>query len=434
MIISNYVEASGTLQAPLQLLVIEDSRDDFDLAVRALENAQLHVNAVKVASRESFTSLVATHTYDVILADYRLPGWTGIEALEFLKAQGNDTPLILVTGALGEEKAIECIKRGVADLILKNRLSALPAAVCRAISERTMRVVKKKAETSLRESEARFRTLADSIASAVLIYQGTECQYTNRTAQRLTGYSEKELLDLTSWDLVHPASRSLVVDRGLSGVRDIQGSTRYETKILTKQGEVRVWDVTLGKIEIEGEAAGLVTALDITESKAAEALREHGGYRDPLTGLLSSAQAQQIFFGETKRSQRTSRSVALVLLKLDNLKQINEESGLSEGRRVLCKLANIVGDVCRHVDSASRYADDEFVLILPETAASGARHVVRRIAERLKDDIPPRGLAMSAGVAAYPQDGSTIEHSLRAAKRDLKKIDTLPAKELARSA
>jgi diguanylate cyclase (GGDEF)-like protein/PAS domain S-box-containing protein len=297
-----------------------------------------------------------------------------------------------------------------------------------------MRVVKKKAEASLRESEARFRTLADSIASAVLIYQGTKCRYTNRTAQRLTGYFEKELLDLTSWDLVHPASRSLVVDRGLSGARDLQGAIRYETKILTKRGEVRVWDVTLGRIEIDGEAAGLVTALDITESKAAEASREHGGYRDSLTGLLSSTQAQQIFLGETKRSQRTGRSVALALLKPDDWKQIHKQSGVAEGSRVLCKLANVTGEVCRHVDSASRYAEDEFVLILPETAASGARRVVQRIAERFKDNGNLLGLAMSAGIAVYPQYGSTIEHLLRSAKRDLKKIDTLSAKELAQSA
>jgi PAS domain S-box-containing protein/diguanylate cyclase (GGDEF)-like protein len=297
-----------------------------------------------------------------------------------------------------------------------------------------MRAAKKEAQASLRESEARFRALADSIASAVLIYQGTQCQYTNRAAQRLTGYSDKELLQLNSWDLVHPASRSLVVDRWLSGARDLQGAIRYETKILTKRGEVRVWDVTLGRIEIDGEAAGLVTALDITERKAAEASREHGGYRDSLTGLLSSAQAQQIFIGETKRSQRTGRSIALTLLRLDDLKQMIGESGVGQRSRAHCKLANIVGEVCRQADAASRYAEDEFVLILPETSASGARRLVQRIAERLQTDANPLPMAISAGIALFPRDGSTIEHVLRSAKRELKKIESPSAKGLAQSA
>lgn len=423
-----------TLQAPLQLLVIEDSREDFELMLQTLENAQLNINAVQVRSRESFTSLAASYRYDLILADYHLPGWTGMEALEILKSQGNDTPVILVTAELGEEKAIECIKRGVADLILKNRLSALPAAVCRALSDKMMRQARKNAEALLRESEARFRALSDSIATAVLIYKGTECQYANAAAQRLTGYSQKELLELTSWELVHPASRSLVVERGLSRARDPQGATRYETKILTKQGEVRVWDVTLGRIEIDGEAAGLVTALDVTESKVGEASREHGGYRDPLTGLLSAAQAQQIYLAETKRSQRTGRSIAVVLLKLDELKPMKADSGVSERSRVLCKLANIVGVVCRNADSASRYGEDELVLILPDTAASGARRVAQRIAEHLTDSANSLPLGISAGIAVFPQDGSTIEQVLRAAKKDLKKIDAPLTKELARSA
>jgi len=431
---TNNVNSQATAQPSLQILCVEDSPDDFELAVQTLESAQLNIDATRVVSRELFESTVTEKSYDVILADYKLPGWTGMEAIEILKDRGKDTPLILVTGALGEEKAVQCIKAGAADLILKTRLAELPAAVCRAISDRSIHETRKRAEDSLRDSEARFRALADSIASAVLIYQGTECRYANRAAQTQTGYTESELMALSSYDLIHPDSRTLVIERGLSRVRNTQGSVRYETKILTKLGEVRMWDVTLGRIEFEGHAAGLITALDVTESKAAEAAREHGGYRDSLTGLLSSPQVQNIFLGEAKRSHRTGRAFALLLLRLDELKHINEKSGLSEGSRSLCKLAGILGQVCRTADAPARNSDDEFVIVLPETSAAGARRLIQRIAERTNNQGDALPLAVSTGIALFPQDGPTFEYVLRSAKRTLKKIESGVTKEFVHSA
>jgi PAS domain S-box-containing protein len=271
----------------LRVLVVEDSRDDFELEVRALESAGLKINAVQVASREEFQKLTETSRYHVILSDDTLRGWTGMDVLDLLKQQCNDTPFILVCDAVGEERAVEYIKAGADDLVWKSRLGALPRAVNRAISDKATRDARKWAEACLRESEARFRALADSIASAVLVYQGTACRYANLTAQTLTGYSEEELLRLNSWDLVHPDSRSLVIEHGFSRVRGAQDSTRFEAKILTKQGEVREWDMTIGRIALQDRPAGLITALDITERKRAEATMEHSGLRDPLTGLLT---------------------------------------------------------------------------------------------------------------------------------------------------
>ena len=421
--------------APLQLLVVEDSRDDFELSLRTLENAGLKINAVQVASREEFQNLTAANRYHVIFSDDTLRGWTGMEALQLLKQQGNDTPFILVCDAVGEERAVEYIKAGAADLVWKSRLSALLGTVWKAISDKAIRDARKRAEALLRESEARFRTLADSIASAVLIYQGTACRYANRPAQTLTGYSEKELQDLSSWDLVHPDSHSLVIEHGFSRIRDAQGSTRFEAKILTKQGEVRVWDVTVGRIDLQDRPAGLITALDVTDRKSAEAASEQSGLRDLLTGLLGSTQAQNIFLVEAKRSERSGRSFALLLLKLDELKQLKERSEFAEASRVLCKLARIVGEVCRAADSAARLSEDEFLVILPETSLAGVRRLMQRIGERLNAESNGAAVAVSAGAAVFPQDGPTLDHALRSARRTLKTLPTEgTAKELAHSA
>jgi PAS domain S-box-containing protein len=172
---------------------------------------------------------------------------------------------------------------------LKDRLGGLAGAVCRALDERKTREERDHAEIALRESERRFRILADTIASAVFIYRGTQCTYANQAAEGLTGYSREELLALNSWDLVHPDSRSLLIEKGLAHLSGGQGNARYEMKILTKQGEARWLDVAVGRIEFDGQLAGLNTAFDITERKLSEMARGLYAARDPLTGLPDSA-------------------------------------------------------------------------------------------------------------------------------------------------
>jgi len=243
---------------PLDILFVEDNTADVDLSLREFKKAELEVHADVVQTAQEFVERLSAKAYDVVLADYRLPGWTGMDALELLRQQGKEIPFILVTGALGEEMAVECIKRGVADYILKDRLVRLPVAVCRVLEEKYLRDARLWAETVLQESKARFRTLTETIASAIFIHQGTECRYVNRAAEAITGYSREELLAMSSWDLVHPDSRKLVMEQGLARLRGEQTPGRFEIKILTKQGEARWLDVTVAMIEYSGRPAGLL--------------------------------------------------------------------------------------------------------------------------------------------------------------------------------
>src|SRR5437879_992013 len=154
---------------PLDILFVEDNTADVDLSLREFKKAELEVHADVVQTAQEFVERLSAKAYDVVLADYRLPGWTGMDALELLRQQGKEIPFILVTGALGEEMAVECIKRGVADYILKDRLVRLPVAICRVLEEKYLRDARLWAETVLQESKARFRTLTETIASAIFI-------------------------------------------------------------------------------------------------------------------------------------------------------------------------------------------------------------------------------------------------------------------------
>ncbi len=420
---NHQVVASTEDSSSLHLLVLEDSEQDFQLTVRALEGASPKVVAVHAVTKEQFENLAGAKTYSAILSDYNIRGWNGMEALAYLRRQGIETPFILVSAELGEERAMQCVRQGAADCILKSRLNTLSAALCKAVLDQKLHEAKVRTEGLLHESEERFRALVDSIASAVLIYQGTECRYANRAAQELTGYSEIELMELSSWDLFHPDSRSSVIERGLSRLNDSKCATRYEAKILTKSGEVRVWDISLGKIDMRGRPAGLITASDVTDWNALQPSHQ-SSTSDSLTGLLNSIQVQSIFIGESRRSRRTGREFALLVLKLDELKQIKERSGPVECSRTLCQLAKALGEVCRGADSPARISEDEFAVVLPETSEPGVRRLAQRLSAQLNAEENQASLAISAGFAILPEDGPTVDHALRAARKSFARLET----------
>ena len=91
---------------PLRVLIVEHNQADVELAVKELERAGFQVSAEMAETPEEFTQRLAQREYDVVLADYRLPGWTGMDALAILRQQGFTLPFILVTGTLGEERAV----------------------------------------------------------------------------------------------------------------------------------------------------------------------------------------------------------------------------------------------------------------------------------------------------------------------------------------
>src|SRR5579864_9535567 len=192
---------------PLSVLLVEDNSDDAALCLRVLKKAHSEIRCDVVKTREEFVNHLRDGTYDIVLADYALGPWTGMEALNILRKTGLDIPFILVTGALGEERAVACITSGVDDYVLKDRMERLPVAIFRAVEEKVLRDEHRRDERSLRESEEKFRRLAETIPAATFIEQGTHCCYVNHAAEDITGYSRHELLAMNFWDLLLPDSR-----------------------------------------------------------------------------------------------------------------------------------------------------------------------------------------------------------------------------------
>jgi len=163
----------------------------------------------------------------------------------------------------------------------------------------------------------------------------------------------------------------------------------------------------------------LALAAVVSERRAAERRLRRLAVTDALTGLGNYRRLITALGGEIRRSQRTAKPFALLLLDLDDLKAINDHHGHLVGNRALCRVAAALRVSCRSIDTAARFGGDEFALVLPETREEAARQVARRIAGELAVDPEWPPLSLCVGVAEFPRDGETIERLLAVGDRVL---------------
>ncbi len=139
----------GPQPGQLRVLHVEDNELDAELVSEALRKGGFSASVVVVQEEAEFVAQLLSHHPEVVIADYNLPQWTGMEALDVLRSKGLDIPLILVSGALGDVTAVECIKRGATDYVLKDGLARLPEAIRRALQEKRVLRLRREAEEDL---------------------------------------------------------------------------------------------------------------------------------------------------------------------------------------------------------------------------------------------------------------------------------------------
>jgi PAS domain S-box-containing protein len=261
----------GTMKRELRILILDDVRTDAELMVFELTEAGMAFESKYVPDKASFLRALEEFSPDIILSDYSLPSFDGFSAMKIARGKFPDVPFIFVSGALGEELAIELLKKGATDYVLKNRLSRLAPAVTRAIQEVSERTERKRAEDALKESESRYRAIFENTGTAtIIVEEDLTIVLANRQFEQLTGYSGSELAGKKNWnEFVYPDD--LINEAALeqtAGQTSETAAEGYELRIINLQGDI--FNVLVNIAPIISTKRKVISLSDITRLKEAE--------------------------------------------------------------------------------------------------------------------------------------------------------------------
>jgi two-component system, cell cycle sensor histidine kinase and response regulator CckA len=252
----------------LHLLVVDDSEDDALLIMRALEKENFKLSHKRVENAAELSAALDEGGWDLVLSDYSMPGFSGANALELCRKKAFDTPFIIVSGRIGEEVAVDMMKAGASDYVMKDDLARLAPAINRELSAARERKIRRQAQLAMAHLASIVETCDDAIISQTL--GGTVLSW-NSGAERMFGYAAKEMVGESVESLVPRDQHSEISD-----IRDLielgERVERIETVRLRRDGTGIDVAITVSPIK-NGEGAihgASIILRDITERKRQE--------------------------------------------------------------------------------------------------------------------------------------------------------------------
>jgi diguanylate cyclase (GGDEF)-like protein/PAS domain S-box-containing protein len=406
---------------PLNVLFIHRDADVVDNCLQELKKAQFVVNFDSVLTLAQCTQQLRSQVYEVVVAEYPSPSWKRAQALQLLHQTLQEVPLLFVTNSLGSESLAQLAAQGAFDYVEQEHLAQLPMAVRRVMNERKLRAELEEAGRALRHSQSLYRALVENPAYGICRCDA-EGRFldVNQALLTMLGYESKEELLAAN----RGSEIALDLGRGAPLAGTSPESARIEPlEIEWKRKNGLSLKVRLSGRGVFGDQGMLVgyeiIAVDVTEQRALEEHLRRQALSDSLTGLANHRHLFEVLHAEICRSKRTEREFSLLLLDLDGLKAVNDRFGHQTGNRALCRMAQILADCSRSIDTAARQGGDEFALVLPETGVAAATLVARRVCELLAKDTEEPALSVSFGVASYPKDAENVGTLLYAADQAL---------------
>jgi signal transduction histidine kinase/CheY-like chemotaxis protein len=341
-------------RSPLRILLLEDNAADAQLAQDVLEADGLPCDVVRVQTRAEFVSALEDRRLDLILADYSLPSFDGISALKITIGARPDLPLIFVSGTLGEEVAIEALKIGATDYVLKSKLSRLVPAVRRAMREAEERAERKKAERALRRSEAYLSEAQRLSRTGSFGWDAVSGQiyWSDETFRIFECDPATTPTIQTVLDRTHPEDRPSVrqtIDRAATEKRDFA----HEYRLMMADGSVKHVRVLAHRMPAEGGASVVFVGavMDITERKRAE--EEHAKLRQLEADLARINRASMMGELAASLAHEIKQPIAGVALNAETCLRClqNEPPSIEDAR---CTVSDIINDVKRATDIIDR--------------------------------------------------------------------------------
>jgi hypothetical protein len=257
------------MESPLQILHLEDNPSDAALVQSTLETGGISCAISWVQNRDDFLAALEHGGIDLILSDFSLPMFDGLSAAKIARAKYPSIPLIIVSGTLGEEQAIDSLKSGATDYILKERLARLVPAVRRAMQEVKERDERQQVEKMIRNERNFSEAGLNSLPGIFYLYDraGNFLRW-NRNFERVSGYATEEIARMKPLDFFGEDERDYIAKK----VEEVftEGAANAEAHFTAKDGTRTPYYFTGNKIQIDGKPCLIGTGMDISERKKLE--------------------------------------------------------------------------------------------------------------------------------------------------------------------
>jgi len=301
----------------IRVLILEDVPLDAELIEIQLKREGLEFKSKIVDNEEMYRKVIAEFKPSIILADHSLPQFDGITAMNIAGEISPSTPFIFVSGKIGEDFAVEMLKEGATDYVLKNNLSKLPHAVTRALEEAKEKMEKSAAEEALKEREEKYRNLFEYLPSYVVVL-GLDGRILdiNHAAAKFGPLSREETVGMYFTDLQSIIGEdSSFYQELFSKFLEGEDIGPFESRLKSREGEIRLMEVHPAPLYKNNELYAIqIIAQDITERKKAE------------TEINASLKEKEMLLGEINSRVRNYMNIISSLLELQSVYMKDEEN------------------------------------------------------------------------------------------------------------
>jgi diguanylate cyclase (GGDEF)-like protein/putative nucleotidyltransferase with HDIG domain len=455
------------IMKPLKILIVEDSEQDTILLLRELQKAGYSSIHRRVDTSSEMSSALDAEPWDIVISDHLMPNFNSLAALTLLRSKGLDIPFIILSGQIGEDTAVDAMKAGANDYIMKGNLKRLVPAIQREIRDAQVRRerLEREAELKAKEEELRQRLtrylatlqkLSKSLSEAkdigallrkalesvmgslrfssgALFIRDTSNGEFSIGAHIGVSLEFAGILDNIfapakascnikniehSAYLKHLLDKTLMVDTLQLGYQSEH--SRYVISIPLKTAGKTIAIIVLPSASKKIPTIVEKQLLNTIGSQIGVAIENallvqktsQQSITDELTKLYNRRYFYKVLESELDRARRHYRPLSLAILDVDKFKEMNDKFGHSFGDNILKTLGDTMTLYLRKTDTPFRYGGDEFAVILPETDSNKAKNVIERV--RFKwlhipktDTGPENPLGFSAGIAQFPQNART---------------------------
>lgn len=391
----------------LRILILEDVPADAELVERQLRSSGLEFEVRIATGKESFERELYSFEPHLVLSDFELPRFNAMDAIRIVQERCPSTALIVVTGAVGEEIAVDCIRAGAEDYVLKDNLIRLPTAVSGALDRKREHALRLQAEDSLRKLS---KCVTQSPSCIVITDAEGTIEYVNPKFTDLSGYTPEEVIGWNPRLLQSGHTRPEEYEE-MWKTLTAGGVWRRDFCNKKKNGELYWVDATISPIvDADGITTHYVSAAeDITIRKEYEERLLRQANYDTLTGLPNRLLALDRLSQTIAEARRDKKLGTLLLVNLDGIQVVNEVVTREAGDDMLKQAARRLQECISDGDTVARLGGDEFLVVPrhvngPDDAERLAKRIVRAFESPFSLDAQEFFLTVSIGLSMFPAE------------------------------